>query len=1576
MASNDYSHTNFGTPQQISTRASKMNQLKTVRSKKKVSSTQNYDLQKYMSQIDRMVSANGKMIGKHASKVLCNNIKNAKTLEHLYSILNSVCPEKPNNAKLKARVFQALLEQERYPWEVKKYLFSVIPSKSKNIYIYHSYIFAAEQTNEYQTIQKAFEDIKRLKIVNVKSYSIFIKVIAHQGYIERAKKIFLEAKASNMLDATVYNSQINLLGKHASFAEIQELFDEAISKGHASTTLVNSYIHICGKHGMYHLAKAAFQLLQMKKEADKFSYTSIMNAAQNEFDDLKAAFEEALATGLYDDRTLNSYIDLAGKNRCFDEALRIFNTTKQLNLATHVTYINFIFAATFNGHLKEAFEAYEEARQLFPDNLMLIECAIKTMGENNQYQKALKIFKTSLELKIAKSSTFEMFIYIAGLNKKLANLNEYFELAVNLKLAGPATYTRYIDALANCEQFKKCKETFEKMKDLMLIDSIAVSRFIRAAGKIGTPYAVSEAYTYAKKRKLLDVCSICDTIEALGAHKQFTQAKNILNQAIELGLTDIYIYNTFLKCAAINDEFEEALSLFTEMVKNNTATVVSYNTMIDIATQSKNLELAKSLFFTSKEKKFANCSTYTSYMKILGQFHQYVLLKQIFNEALAKNLNDISLYNCYMYYMGANQDFETVQNVFDKVTLCKKANGITYSIYIDIMGAQGNIDTVMQAFNEAEKLGLIDIILFTSYMEALKKSGKSQEVDILFETVRKLNIADARFYTSYISFNPSRARELLEGAMHKNIADDGLFSCVMKIEGEKGDYAALKAIFLNASNYKAAGKITYLMAIDYAGKLNQFEDATLFFNEAVEFGFKNLSIHNSYLNAASIAKEFGIVCKLFHKMKAEGIADKITYTIVINAASNAGHFQVAKDAFYEFKKLKINDDVIYMNYLVAAEKADDITEINNTFNAARTLKIVTSRIYSIYLSFLGKIADRIRLSHISNNHKISFDQIKNLFYEADSLNLLNVEIFIYYIQNAYRYGELEEAAHVLNKMKERGFTNGIENIYVNWKVKLALLPKRETIQNLEHELIIPLQSPSYRLFHRYKHNKNTLNNTQEIISSPKLKQKLDEKIQLIAKTNNRSASLSLKSLLFAFAYEAKLKKTPVAYARLTGGAVPYCFDEDFYQNCFEQAAGRPDQPFLNATYKSLFNALFKERFLKPLNDWDFKLLIDSKEPQKIANISDSTLYQISSTPYIEPDAVKKLFMHKQFFIDDEENLYSLRRVVDHQGTGYEIAVGGLYARSNLFQADALQISLDSILFNRSDLLIATEGSIEEAAIDYFLKRLQASNSNTINKHGCSTYIARRAQGYYGSDKKLELHVCETFTKLTAEESISLLIHAKETHCRKLPEMGLAILFHTCSILSEYGYFKEAEELRAASEQLWYSSSKNIFYNTLINLWIKEKRPFMQVKAGLEMIGLLYLISNKSSEIICRLDEHQDQQVIELIINDSYLSVPLNPENTFIVFFQDLNLDHFVKALSPKEGFHFNSNSSEIIATNLGISPPQLNDLKKKWMSLEIPVDEVVKKKRKKRKKPKAVKNLPEPTMMDQLWNWASSWMSS
>jgi hypothetical protein len=230
----------------------------------------------------------------------------------------------------------------------------------------------------------------------------------------------------------------------------------------------------------------------------------------------------------------------------------------------------------------------------------------------------------------------------------------------------------------------------------------------------------------------------------------------------------------------------------------------------------------------------------------------------------------------------------------------------------------------------------------------------------------------------------------------------------------------------------------------------------------------------------------------------------------------------------------------------------------------------------------------------------------------------------------------------------------------------------------------------------------------------------------------------------------------------------------------------------------------------------------------------------------------------------------------NEGGGFkdEILVGS-FAKEYLFHYDGLRLQMNS----PNSFSMVQDNVSNEAVIDYILKRLKTKYAH-VDVRGVFTYVSRLSQGCFCDSSTLEAELFANISLLSANEKVHSLISAWRNHCGSYPEKGLAMVFQTCCALLDMGEFKMAEEIRLEASFLKELSFK---------IWSQEEPPLMAIRALLEAVGLIALLSSrKTFGLDCKLEMHKKKQYLHLNIMGTHLLLPFLTYNTLTVLKEAMN----------------------------------------------------------------------------------------
>lgn len=1380
-----------------------------------------------------------------------------------------------------------------------------------NLYAWNSYLLLARENGDFQEVKKTFEDLKSNDMLNSYSYSNYMWALSTQGNFEEIDTIFNEAKQEGKIDVVTYTCYLTLAGKFKKLDNIKAIFQEAKDHQLVSIETFNSYILAVGNCGDFIAAEDVFEELKILKRANIGTFTNFIKAAgiNREFQKAKNAFLDAKKFHLAGISVYTSFIDTAGRNHEFIEAKKAFKEIEEDCFIDTIAFTRYMEAAGANGAFLEAKRAFEKAKRLDLVDTIFFNTFIDIAGQFGEFQLAREVFKEAKMRNLATIITYSIFINIAGAEGEFQAAQETFDEARSKEITDTFSYNTFMNAAAECGQYQTAKMIFDEIQDLKIANTITFTNYIQIACNFKEFEDARKAFESAIKFNPLEISFYNVFIDKMGNNGFYPEAKKAFECARRLKVADYETHAAFINVAGNNNKYQEAKECFVEAKNDpNLATTILYASFLNAAGKNEQYEDAQETIKEAEKRGLVDILTYSNFMNIAAQFGKFREAKETLKIIEDAEIADSIAYGDFIHILGLakEENLKEIRSVFERAKKRDLADANVYNNFIHVVGKKGDFKSAKSAFEDAKRLRLGNPFIFASFITAAAKNGQFLEAQKAF----------------------------LEAEKNELFLDQFVYTAYMEAARKNGEYQEVLHTFEKAKKIEMTNQVTY-------------------------------SIMMQTLETA----EFEDFLEVFHEARKLRKVDSFIYSTLVRVAGKKGKFHAAKEAFKEAKELGYNDEKLYQFYIQAAGINLEFQEAKKAFEEAKKIGKANAFTYSFFINAMGRIATIQRLNDVKLIYTASYinsldrtqtnqtlEEPRKIFWEAKELGHLNTEIVNQFINILGQCREFEEAEKILTDSENRPYITSItHNILMNWKIQTSCIdiPSVQPISSLSGEdqsFLNSLLSPSYRLLNRLRERQNIPKDPvndeykeSERISFPQnLKQKLLENIDFLSRDEDFTFKDSIQNMLKEYANAAAEQNVQIEHMRLVGGGVAWCLEPKFYQVAFEREGGRPNQPFFDKESKSDFDELCKNRFEEP-DELDFRITLNSFNKQTISTISDALPKHIAKTCEISEKDVKQKCFFKQCLTDKDGNLYSLRRIGDKKEKFIEFAIG-CFDRHSAFSYDALQIPIERDILsstNRSPKAVAAQGTIPQATNDYILKRLQAISPETLNEYAWSLYIIRRAQGCCSYDKELELKLCQKVSLFTTEEKMALLLHGYENHCGNHPEMKMTILFHACSTLCDNGFIKDAEELRAAATPICETVVlNNPIFQALSEIWFREECSFLQIRAVLESLGLFYLLSSSKKEsVMSKIDEHNKQKIIQLIIQNNHFSLPLNPQHTFQILADVCkhssfpHLQKFFKEWAPHKAFKFSEFSSPSVAQFLTIKISTLEQINDQWPQL-------------------------------------------
>lgn len=1401
-------------------------------------------------------------------------------------------------------------------YELVREIFNkAVKSGNYNQDTFSLFIRCADKFKKYADAEKAFQQAESLALKDPDITNRFIFAAANNGHFDAAFMAYKTKIRAFPQATSVYNTMINVAGKMKKLNISHLVLDKAIKNNAADSGTYSALIYVAALNGRMELAKETYQLAKENKKLSSYLFTTVITQfGCHDFEQSNEAFQQALSSELVDTKLLNAYLISAGDNQDYDLAKAAFE--KSLKHADISSYTCLFEAAVKTDHFAEACQIFNQLKKNGKLDCKLLTRVIVAAGKAEEFSLADEAYQIARQKKIIDTFLANEYILAAANCRQLKQAKEAFDFLTHKKTLNPYSYHHMMLAYESHQNYEDIDALFKQMIDNEIDNEVTYITYLQCIGKKDFSKAKA-AFDLAVSRGCIDSKTFSSYISIAGCHNEFEEATNAFNKAKDLKFDKIAVYNAYIHAARCDRRYDVADKVFeyTKIMKIDDAW--TQRTAVKTFSDANRLEDAKELYLQAlndKERKI-NAKFFTDVIQAFGKHKFYKDAEEAFDQAKARGMVDSFTYAAFIYVAGKCLKFDMAFKAFKEAL---ELSGPTVQIYTNFLYAAdlcNKFQIAEEVFSDAVNKKCTDCYVYCIWLNIASRFKKFDDLKQIYQEAKKHSCVDSGLIAKWIKICNKKesyldARSAYEDAVKREINETNVTNAFLKTSSQIGSAEDTETFFTELKKTSKAIDSTYIIWIQFLGQHKSFEECR----------------------------------KFFHTYKRK-IKDPSFYSQYIKIAGKFGHYQEAKDCFDEAKK---------------RGKANSLT-------------------YAYFVSALGMCQMLHDPKEIGNPHQIhlqprelvlsTIEKAREVFYESKQRGLINPEFYQQFVNILCKVGYIEEAESVFHEAEALDLASDIaRNLLFMWKYqskhqRSINLPPLSALSISDQRFVNSLYSGSYQLFLRIAQFKK-LQRTSQVETkhdfkqfiSKKLHEKLEEPITIIPREGSLNPfSTTLKNILIGFHDTIKKQNISLDYMRLEGGAVHACLEKEQYQQAL-QKLDLPDCPFLDEETSFIFEQIYNKLPNQKPADWDFKILLESKTHKAVVEVSDHLVSEIGSQTKTSSEVVKDGYFFKQSLTMNEGSHYSLRRVMDANGCSYEFAIGRFFSRPFLFNSDAVKILLQAYLYKKTQRkgqtsLLSVSCSLEDALIDYLLKRLNTDSIKGINEFGFfSAYFSRLSLGYLSSHETMESSLCQIYGSLPAKRKMELLLHGLNNHCGNNHAHGLSLLFNACSALYKTGYIMEAEELRAISDSFLGLKLTHPFLESLKQIWVDEKVPYLFVRAVLQMTGLLSFLSKETSQhpFICKLDEHSLGQVMHFNIEGAYFIVPYDPEDTLNVLSSSLDtqflpsMKKYFSAIGGSCPITFHHHISPKLMKFLGFKTEQIETIDQRWKELRNQLDILLK----------------------------------
>jgi len=365
----------------------------------------------------------------------------------------------------------------------------------------------------------------------------------------------------------------------------------------------------------------------------------------------------------------------------------------------------------------------EEAFELNPENPTILNrhnCAlaeIKSEVEKAEIEKAFEPFERALQIKPDDIGTLKKYRKLLVHHGQDNKVFEIFERALQVSPDNVEILSSYGVTLAcGYQQFEKAFEIFERALKIESNNNTVLKKY-RKTLKCLTSYGKALAdkgefeKAFAMFERSLQV-DASNTValnsygKALADKGEFEKAFDMFERSLQVDANNTIALTSYGKALADKGEFEKAFAMFESSLQVNANNTIALNSYGKALADKGEFEKAFAMFERSLQVDAKDTTALNSYGKALADKGEFEKAFAMFESSLQVDAKDTTALNSYGYALAANNDFQKASEQFEKSLQAKPDDHITLFMYATVLEAAREYK---EAITCIEKIRLADI---------------------------------------------------------------------------------------------------------------------------------------------------------------------------------------------------------------------------------------------------------------------------------------------------------------------------------------------------------------------------------------------------------------------------------------------------------------------------------------------------------------------------------------------------------------------------------------------------------------------------------------------------------------------------------------------------------------------------------------------------------------------------------------------------------------------------------------------------------------------------------------------------
>lgn len=1278
-----------------------------------------------------------------------------------------------------------------------------------------------------------------------------------KGNIAAADDLFLQAKELGYDEVSLYSNY--MLVHQDNYPFVQNIFKEMLERPRQPNIYTyNILIQIAGKHEKWNKVDQYFNQMIDEKKASDFTFINYLNAKKNQVDlaHIKGTRTLAIQHHAATPHFYTNYLCILVETGNLEEAC---NTFAQLDDVYKIGDNDFMaqalraYAGEGSVHLAQhlAQQILQLAQGTNTDTSYMYTACIELAIKAQNYAAATQILLDAKTRPCFNEWIYNTYIHRMGQSGHIEEAETQFNEAIqSTETSSSITYGVMIDIWIQQQKNGEKQKGFEKVRQILAL---------------------------AKKNGCSKDTIYACAIQSAGIAEQLQSVWGIFKEAMQSGYhKSTCVLDCLARAACPLGDTQKIKKIFVNIFDSSKVDKRLYHSYFHMMHNAKEYKAYDAAFRQMVNKGLANAQSYHFYITHLLKRKAYAKIKSVFTEAHQKGLLTTNICNLYIWAMREAGDFDAAANALSLAIQTGCHDVHTHIGFIRAAQESKQWSKAWWSFEHALKIqeqaqgedqSHASAILYEAIIQAAWSAGEVEKAEKLTKEARKQGIHRLPIFSlTRIRAEGKKLQEQREDVEKVRIKARKVLDLCMEALQRQIAYPAIYPYWLEAVLY------------------GNEEDFKRIFDVAIADENIDAEVYAQLVHTAHVHGDLEAAQRAFDRAKERDLLSIQACSYLIQAAEAHGEVECLRKAFVSTPQQQRSHPDIYHSYIRAVAHCGRREEAYRAFAEGQAQKV---QFHAATYALIIKIAGDDR----------SLKKGRAAFTRGISAYPDELSIYHAWMYTASRCCVLTEVQKAYETAVERGLaTSTTEEIHyrsvhkANAYVPIGSICTSTLVDLEEAGIDATMLSKGYWLFKLLKEigaidpqGKVTRTVPLPAIAADR-KAKLQEVLSQVRTFVPHRGELntcrgSWQELIAAIETRAKVADVAITYKMLVGGGAAWILGAAFYWDTLTQLMGKVEHPLWDTdTQEAIENWLVDTLTADP-NDWDFKILLNSKEIALVSEAIEVTLAKNSGLP---ADRVRDSYFSKRCLVSKEGNLYTIHGLADADGDRAEWVIGHRFARPKLLTRDPPPI----LLHGKTPAITGTPQEVTQSVVDYVTRRLDASSPSQINAAGWSTYLARIAQGLCTKHTTLRTALCEKVSILSPQAKMDLLNAACANHCGGDTGYTLAMLFQAYADLCEEGNADGAAALYLIGATS-LPPPQHPLLRTLAEVWLQGRDPctFQQVSALLTTLALFYLLppapgDERPSDIHCVLDEHEETAVLQLSIDGKAFLLPLDPTSAF------------------------------------------------------------------------------------------------